>query len=148
MTRVAVIGGGIAGVSAAAALAEAGHQVTVFEAETALGYHASGRSAAMFEENYGNDVVRVLNRASRPALEARGVLSDRGLLMVALPGEVAEFDADASDMGMERLPVEEARLMVPILSPSARRSTPRSKVVPSKPTLAPRVYSKPIAWAI
>ena len=53
MTDLIVIGGGIAGISAAARLSSHG-SVTVLEMEEALGYHASGRSAAMFEENYGN----------------------------------------------------------------------------------------------
>ena len=40
-----VIGGGIAGVSAGALLSHLG-RVQLVEAEPALGYHASGRSAA------------------------------------------------------------------------------------------------------
>lgn len=122
MTRVVVIGGGIAGVSAAAALAGAGCEVTLLETETALGYHASGRSAAVFEENYGNDVVRALNRATRPGLEAAGVLSARGLLMVALGDEEARFEADLAEMGLTEIPVVEARAKVPILSPEVRRA--------------------------
>ena len=47
-----IIGGGIAGASAGARLAALG-RVTLLEAERALGYHASGRSAALFEPNYG-----------------------------------------------------------------------------------------------
>ncbi|MFZ8941808.1 MAG: FAD-dependent oxidoreductase, partial [Gemmobacter sp.] len=39
-----IIGGGIAGISAAAALAPCG-RVVVLEAEAELAYHASGRSA-------------------------------------------------------------------------------------------------------
>ena len=42
-----VIGGGIAGTSVGALLSHLGH-VQLLEEETALGYHASGRSAAMF----------------------------------------------------------------------------------------------------
>ena len=58
-----VIGGGIAGLSAGARLSRHG-QVTVLEAEDALGYHASGRSAALFEQSYGPPSVVALNRAS------------------------------------------------------------------------------------
>jgi glycine/D-amino acid oxidase-like deaminating enzyme len=47
-----VIGGGIAGISAAARLSADLH-VTVLEQESALGYHATGRSAALFEATYG-----------------------------------------------------------------------------------------------
>ena len=47
-----VIGGGIAGISVAARLSHLG-SVIVLEAESGLGYHTSGRSAALFEESYG-----------------------------------------------------------------------------------------------
>ena len=43
---ILVIGGGIAGISAAAELS-ADARVTVLETEDAIGYHSSGRSAAM-----------------------------------------------------------------------------------------------------
>ena len=63
MTDIAIIGGGIAGISAAARLSHHA-SVTLFEGEDRLGYHASGRSAAAFVEDYGNSVVRSLNSAS------------------------------------------------------------------------------------
>ena len=59
-----IIGGGIAGVSAAARLSELG-SVTLLEGENALAYHASGRSAALFEQNYGKTSTVALNKASR-----------------------------------------------------------------------------------
>jgi D-arginine dehydrogenase len=65
---IAVVGAGIAGVSAGAALAEAGAEVAVLEAEDRPGHHATGRSVALFTENYGNEVVRRLTVASRPFL--------------------------------------------------------------------------------
>ena len=77
--RVAVIGGGIAGVSAADALATSA-DVTLLEAETSLATQASGRSAAMFEENYGSAPIRTLNCASREVLDSFGVLRRRGFL--------------------------------------------------------------------
>lgn len=121
MMRVAVIGGGVAGLSAASALAPDA-EVTVFECESALGYHASGRSAAMFEENYGNEAVRALNRASRAGLEAAGVLSPRGLLMVALESEEAAFEADLAAMGLTEIGMAEARARIPILSGDIKRA--------------------------
>ena len=121
MIDVLIIGGGIAGVSAAAALARAA-RVTLVEAEDALGYHASGRSAAMFEVNYGNDTVRALNRASEAAHIAAGVLSPRGILMVALASEVAAFETDLEALGMAEMPVAEARRLVPILGPGVVRA--------------------------
>lgn len=113
--RVAVIGGGVAGLSAAARLAPHA-KVTVFEAEAHLGYHASGRSAALFEENYGNAAVKALNRASRSWFETSGVLSPRGIMLVALPGELPLFETDLVEMGMEEIALSEARTRVPILS--------------------------------
>ncbi|MEM7751920.1 MAG: FAD-dependent oxidoreductase, partial [Pseudomonadota bacterium] len=94
MSRVAIIGGGVAGLSAAAALARDGHEVIVFETEANLGYHASGRSAAMFEENYGNATVRALNRVTAPVLEEMGVFSPRGILLVARAEESDRFHTD------------------------------------------------------
>ncbi|MDD9921519.1 MAG: FAD-dependent oxidoreductase [Boseongicola sp.] len=115
MTRVAIIGGGVAGLTAAAHLAP-DYDVTVFEAEEHIGYHASGRSAAMFEENYGNEAVRALNRASRAYLEDSDVLSPRGFLMVALPDQAELFEADRLEMGLNNVSVDDARARVPILS--------------------------------
>ncbi len=112
--RIAIIGGGIAGVSAAAELAPHA-RCTVFEAELVLGYHASGRSAAMFEENYGNVVVRALNAASKASHVAAEVLSPRGLMMLALSGEEAKFEQDCAEMHLQSIPLREARDTVPII---------------------------------
>ncbi len=120
MTRVLIIGGGVAGLSAAAALSEDGHDVLLFETEDQLGYHASGRSAAMFAETYGNDIVCALNRATGPALSRMGVLSPRGVLMVAREEEAERFRASQEAMGMEVIPVEDARARVPILAGTIR----------------------------
>ena len=113
--RIAVIGGGVAGLSAAARLAPYS-EVTVFETEAHLGYHASGRSAAMFEENYGNTAVRALNRASRGWFEDAGVLSPRGIMMVALDDETPVFETDMAEMGMAEVDLAEAHRRVPIVS--------------------------------
>ena len=63
-----VVGGGIAGLSAAAALARHGKAV-VIEAEAALGYHASGRSATFSHYGIGNHAVRALTAWSRDRFE-------------------------------------------------------------------------------
>ena len=76
----------------------------------------------MFEENYGNDSIRALNRVSYAELIARECLSPRGLLMVALPDEVNTFASDVGTMGMEEIPVSEAARRVPILSPEIARA--------------------------
>lgn len=95
MADVLVIGGGIAGISAAAELAVAGAEVTLLEAERQLAFHTTGRSAALYFENYGHPTVRALSRASRAYLEnpPEGtvdgpLLSPRGALVVAPPEQL------------------------------------------------------------
>ena len=61
---ILVIGGGIAGLSAAAALSSHA-KVTVLEAEEQIGYHSSGRSATMLHYALGDRLVRALTLASR-----------------------------------------------------------------------------------
>ncbi len=115
-----VIGAGVAGLSAAARLAPLG-TVLVLEAEEAPGYHASGRSAALFEEHYGSSSTIALNRASRQWLEQAhgGVLSRRGFMLVGDRQERAQFEADRRKMQMERIGPDEALRMVPLLEPEA-----------------------------
>ncbi len=60
----AIIGGGIAGASLAYRLASEA-SVVVLERESQPGYHATGRSAAMFMETYGTPQIQALTRASR-----------------------------------------------------------------------------------
>jgi D-arginine dehydrogenase len=69
MTDVVVVGGGIAGASAAMFLAEEGCSVTLIEAEGTCGYHTTGRSAALFTEAYAATTVRRLAMSSRSFLE-------------------------------------------------------------------------------
>jgi D-arginine dehydrogenase len=83
-----IVGGGIAGAAAGYFLAQHG-RVRLLEREQVPGYHATGRSAALFSEYYGPPVVRSLTAASRgflsdpppgfdtPLLAARGVLALR-----------------------------------------------------------------------
>ncbi len=107
-----VIGGGIAGTSAAARLSE--HiEVTLLEQENALAYHASGRSAALFEPNYGNDAVKALNRAS--AEYHQPYLTPRGFLLLGGAADDAQFDKDLADLGGGEINPVEAAEMVPIL---------------------------------
>ncbi len=64
---IAIIGGGVAGIGLAAQL-PASLQVVLLESEPQTGYHASGRSAALWTENYGSPLIRGLSQASRPWL--------------------------------------------------------------------------------
>lgn len=62
---VLILGAGMAGASAAYFLAP--HlRVLVLEREAQPGYHATGRSAALYSETYGNATVRAITTASRP----------------------------------------------------------------------------------
>ena len=99
-----VIGGGIAGVSAAHFLASAGAQVTVLDQEPVLGQHTTGRSAAMYLENYGSTPVRRLVLSSRSFLEApppglvdAELLSPRPALEVGGPDDVDRLHERARD---------------------------------------------------
>ena len=90
---VVVVGGGIAGVSAAWTLARRGQRVAVVEREASLAAHSTGRSAAQFLASYGGPANRVLSAASRPFLEAgadgladRELLEPRNVLWVAPAG--------------------------------------------------------------
>ena len=115
-----VIGGGVAGLSAGARLSGHG-RVTVLEAESALGYHASGRSAALFEENYGLPPVVALNRASAEYHRSAngGYLSPRGFLLVGRAEDAETFATDMAALGLDRISCAEAVAFVPILDPGA-----------------------------
>ncbi|MFU8865515.1 MAG: NAD(P)/FAD-dependent oxidoreductase [Rhodobacterales bacterium] len=117
MSRIIVIGGGIAGISAAARLAPHA-DVTVLEGEASLAYHASGRSAAMFLLNYGNATIKALNAASADHHHHAdgGVLSKRGMMMVAGPDHLAAFRADSADLGLDEVTLDEAQRLWPILN--------------------------------
>lgn len=101
---VAVIGAGIAGASAAAVIAQT-RSIILLEREMQPGYHASGRSAAMFTETYGNRAIRALTMASRSFLATppqgfaeAPILSERGALFVGGEAErdlLAEIHATA-----------------------------------------------------
>jgi D-arginine dehydrogenase len=110
-----IIGGGIAGVSAAAKIAKLGSTL-VLEAEPAIGYHASGRSAAMFIKNYGNDIIRDLNFASHSAHQDGGYLSKRGLMSLAFNDQAEISQQDLAALGMEAISVQEATDIVPIIN--------------------------------
>lgn len=113
-----VIGGGIAGLSAAARLSHFGN-VTLLEAEDALGYHTSGRSAAMFEETYGSPSTVALNRASRAYLTGQngGVLSPRGMMLIGGPDDGQAFADDMLAMAMQPMSMTDALAIIPILNP-------------------------------
>ena len=112
-----VIGGGIAGLSAGARLSRLG-TVTVLEAEDALGYHTSGRSAAVYEQGYGPPTVVALTRASAAYLDDNAYLTPRGLMLVGARNQRDQFEHDVRDLGVHPITVEDAASRIPILNPA------------------------------
>lgn len=120
MTRdFLVIGGGIAGVSAAARLSELG-SVTLIEQEPNLAYHASGRSAALFEPYYGKAPVVALSLASDAHLRHAngGVLTPRGMMILSDGSDADLFEAERQGFHLQDISVGEARAIVPIVDPA------------------------------
>ena len=123
---VIIVGAGIAGASVGYFLAGAGDLV-LLEREDHPGYHATGRSAALFTETYGNAVVRALTRASRRFLESppagfaeMPLLTPRGLLYVGGADQQDTLtrkhrDLSGSSRGVRRLSPKEIRALCPIL---------------------------------
>jgi D-arginine dehydrogenase len=123
---ILVIGAGIAGASVADALVPAA-QVIVLEQEERPGMHSTGRSAALFSETYGNEVIRSLSRASRaflagppPGFCDTQLIRPRGTLYIAGADRLEQLRALEVDAGtFERLSGKEARARVPILRPES-----------------------------
>ncbi|MBP6484254.1 MAG: FAD-binding oxidoreductase [Rhodoferax sp.] len=103
-TDVLIIGAGMAGASAAYFLA-AHRRVILLERETQPGYHATGRSAAMYSETYGNATVRAITSASRPfyfdpppGFSDYPLIAARGSLIVGAAADEASLRAVWQDM--------------------------------------------------
>jgi D-arginine dehydrogenase len=124
---VIVLGAGMAGTSLAAELA-GNRSVVLLEIEDQPGRHATGRSAAMFVESYGNATVRALTRASRSFLlhPPAGfadvqLLTPRACLIIADAGQQSRLDSmqAAATPAIPRLDSAAALAMVPILRAEA-----------------------------
>lgn len=118
---VVVIGGGIAGLSVAARMAPDA-QVVVLEAESAPGYHASGRSVAFAHYGLGETVVRTLTALSMAELAEHGSLHPA--LHIASADEVAaldELEEVHRHFGCDysRIGPDEARALLPFLKAEA-----------------------------
>src|SRR5262245_34579260 len=118
---VIVIGGGIAGASAAAEIAAGGARVLLLEMESQPGYHATGRSAAMYEPCEGVPLVRALTRASYGFLSSPPegfaevpLLSPRGVLMLGYEGD-EKLVADAKGNGFVEVDACFARAKLPLV---------------------------------
>ena len=122
---IIVLGAGMAGASIAAELAPQ-RKVLLLEVEDQPGRHATGRSAAMFFESYGNAPVRALTRASRAFLEQPPegfaevpLMTPRAAMFVAetqgLPRLEAMLNSPDAAPTLQRLSAEQAIERVPIL---------------------------------
>lgn len=111
---IVIVGAGIAGASLAAELAGRA-SVLILEAEAQPGYHATGRSAAFWEETYGGPHVQPLTSASgdwlrEPPPEFRhgSFLSPRGMVLMAGEEEAPlledfEREFEGSGVAMQRI---------------------------------------------
>ncbi len=102
----ALIGAGIAGASLAAELAESGARVLLLEAEDRPGYHATGRSAAFWEECYGGPELVPLTLASGDYLRDNGFLTRRGALYIGREEDAGELDAFMERFGKTGATIE------------------------------------------
>jgi glycine/D-amino acid oxidase-like deaminating enzyme len=127
---VAVIGAGIAGAAAAYELAST-RRVALIEREEQPGYHTTGRSAALYTENYGNAVIRALTFASRPFFDRppngfsdHPLLTPRGTMLIAAEGQARACDAALAAAGngnaasLSEITLDEALRRVPVLDPA------------------------------
>ena len=114
----AIIGGGIAGISAAAFVAQNGAEATLFERESSLAYHTTGRSAALFTPNYGPQAMRAFAKVALPFFEQPPVetqaplLSERGLLEIVPANYSKEVEPHEGTAWMDE---SECAKLVPIL---------------------------------
>lgn len=126
-----VVGAGIAGASAAWALARTGRRVALIEQEPQPGVHATGRSAATLSETSGTRAVCALAAASRPFLTDppdgfadHPLLAPRGLLWIGRRGDEPALDAVAAkgrsvSPSVQRLDADETLAVLPALTPEA-----------------------------
>lgn len=113
-----IIGAGIAGASLAAELAEGGASVNLLEAEDRPGYHATGRSAAFWEECYGGPQIVPLTLASGDYLRDNGFLTQRGALYIGRDEDAPAIDAflrrfDPTGAQIEKLERDTLASLVP-----------------------------------
>lgn len=120
---VVIIGGGIAGASLAYQLS-ARQRVLVLEREPQAGYHATGRSAALFSTTYGNATIRSLSRLSEdffrappPGFSPVPLLKARGALLIARAEQRALLSARLASCDIESLEGAALYALAPVLRP-------------------------------
>ena len=125
---IAIVGGGIAGLSLAYFLAGR-RSVVVLEQESAIGYHATGRSAAEFVIRYNSPEVCALATISRGFFESPPdgfadipLLRQRGGITIANADKAArlqaQFEAERHQAPLALLSPDEAIARVPFLDPA------------------------------
>ena len=119
---IIVIGAGIVGATAAAHLGE-DRRVALIEAEEVAGYHTTGRSAALWLQNYGPPDAQALSRLSREFLvnppagfsEAR-LLGPRGALYLVTPEQMDDRAVMLREsQGVREIGMAAALAMVPAI---------------------------------
>ncbi len=127
---VCIIGGGMAGASVAFHLAPHA-RITLLERESHVGYHSTGRSAALYSPNYCTSLIQRLTLAGQPFLTsppagftATPLLHDRGYLMIGRTAQLAargQYEQEARAVGLDtrRLTIPQACELVPVLRPEA-----------------------------
>ena len=121
---IAVIGAGMAGATAAAFLS-ADKRVALIEAEEVAGYHTTGRSAAIWIQNYGPPDVREFTRLSRLFYQSPPagfsdvpLIRRRPVLLLATLSQLPDLEtALAAGHGVRRASIQEAHALVPALRP-------------------------------
>jgi len=123
-----VIGAGIAGASAAYELSKTG-EVLLLERESRPGYHTTGRSAAFFTLNYGNQIIRGLTAASRDFLleppdgfTEAPLLQSHPTVTIGRADQKASFETNlaagvAAPGDVEQISLDELSRLVPVLRP-------------------------------
>jgi D-arginine dehydrogenase len=121
-----VVGGGIIGASAAA-FASRHYKTILVEQESVVGYHSSGRSAAVLLPSYGGPSARALTAASRDFLSNppsgfsdSSLIGPRGALFIAPPGRTHLLQewagpGEGSARGTKLLTPAQVADVVPIL---------------------------------
>ncbi len=119
-----VIGAGIAGATCAAHLA-ADQKVVLIEAEEAAGYHSTGRSAAIWIQNYGPPDVQALTGLSRAFFEAppagfteSPIMAQRAVAFLAPPEQETHLIRLLEEgKGLREISIPALREIVPALKP-------------------------------
>jgi D-arginine dehydrogenase len=100
-----IVGAGIAGASLAYQLAGKGRSIVLLEREDQPGYHSTGRSAAVYTENYGPRIMRVMSKLSGDHLRHPPsgyaevpLMHPRGAMFIAREDQVATIEAVVAEL--------------------------------------------------